>query len=83
MLINDVRKGTKIRTTDGYTGTMLDNLKGMSRLIQIDDGPVKGDRGSEYVFKIKSAQNANGEWEDVQLSPKQQELARRIRAFGF
>jgi hypothetical protein len=69
MLINDVKKGMKIRTKDGITGTMMDNQKGIIRTIQIpmifDSRQM--DIGSCYVDTIRWVMVKN-EWEKVELS---------------
>ena len=75
MKTNDIKKGTQVRL-DGYgntTCTVMDNLKGNTRLITTKGSEVGlfDEMGSVYAWNIILAKNNKDEWEEVKLTDKQ------------
>jgi hypothetical protein len=55
MLINQVRKGAEILFKDGRKGIMMDNARGITRVIEVQVLGQCPDIGSCYVDEIYSA----------------------------
>lgn len=78
MKTNDIKKGTQVRL-DGYgsvTCTMMDNLKGVRRMIAVKGSEVAGlvdETGSVWSHKILEAK-VNGSWVKVEHTKKQLEV---------
>ena len=87
MLINEVKKGMPIRMTHGRVGTMLDNKKGNTRMVEVTNGMNGPEMGSVYAKDILSAQRTLESgvtvWVGVELSPAQKKSAGLIGAMGF
>ena len=81
MKTNDIKKGTRIQLSNGWLGTMMDNMKGIRRMAEVE-GFVK-DIGSIYAFDIYRAHNDNGDWEFIKLTPAQIKQQKAIKAMGF
>lgn len=84
MLVNDIKKGMKIRTKDGITATMMDNQRGIIRIIQMPMifDPRKMDTGSCYVDSIAWVLIKN-EWEKVEFSDAQKKQLSKVHEAGF
>lgn len=79
---NDIKKGTRVRLSNGWFGTMADNKKGNIRTVEVE-GVVK-ELGSVYTRDLEAVLNpASGEWEAVLLSKAQAKAAARITQAGF
>ena len=88
MKTNDIKKGTEIRTKQlgvSVSGTMMDNLKGNTRLIKTHGSEVGmfDEIGSVYATDIIMAVNSDGVWEDVEHTDKQTKTADFRRLAGF
>jgi hypothetical protein len=83
MLINDIKKGTRVKLRNGWFGTMADNAKGNIRMVDVEG--FEREIGSVYSHDIQyvltDAEAAR--WEDVELSPAQLKKANAIRQMGF
>lgn len=79
---NDVKKGATVLFKNGRTAEVIDNRKGIRRMIKIEvlGQPNTFDMGDEYVYKWKEVLQ-NGVRYQVVLPPKLQEQADRIRMF--
>ena len=79
MLTNEIKKGTRVRTTQLGTpvsGVMMDNsLKGNTRLIETKGSEVGlfDEMGSVYAYDIVAAE-VDGEWVNVEHTEKQLKL---------
>lgn len=88
MLVNDIKKGARIKLRNGWFGTMADNKKGNIRMVDVE-GYFR-ETGSVYshdIALVRVDPNAvddgvNG-WERVTLSPAQEKSAKFIRSMGF
>lgn len=62
MLTNDIKKGAKLVLTGGRHATMVDNKKGIIRMVETDDtnGWV-AEIGSVYINEIQSADGERAE----------------------
>lgn len=82
ILANDIRKDTKLRMTGGRTATMADNKKGIIRMVTTnEDRPngIYGETGSCYLSEITHAQDQEGLWQPVFVTPAQ---ARQLALAG-
>lgn len=79
---NEVRKGAIVRLEDGRVGEVMDNRKGIRRMIKVEviGQPGTYDVGDEYVYKwSKVLQDEN--LYHVKLPEKLQKQADQIRMF--
>ena len=88
MKTNDIKKGTEIKTDQLgmlVSGTMEDNLKGNTRMIKTNGSEIGmfDEFGSVYVWNIRLAKNSEGNWEEVELTDKQQQVKEQNDALGF
>jgi len=84
MLINDVKKGMRVRLRNGWFGTMADNAKGNIRMVDVEG--LYREIGSVYVHDIADVRvrhDLGYAWEVVQLSERQAKAAKLIKASGF
>jgi len=68
MLTNDIKKGMRVKLSSGWFGTMYDNKKGNTRVVD-----VEGDFheiGSVYAWDIVAV-NVDNVWHGIELTPKQ------------
>jgi len=68
---NDLKKGTPITLRNGWAAIIMDNLKGVTRLAEVD-GLYK-EIGSIYAHDISEAY-IDGKWVPVELTDKQKQL---------
>lgn len=80
MLVNDIKKGMRVKLKNGWYGTMYDNKKGTSRTVEVEG--YFTEIGSVYSRDITSV-IVNGTWEAVTLSAAQHKSALRVSAAGF
>jgi len=69
MLSNDLKKGDRVRLTNGWKATIADNLRGNTRMATVE-GYVT-ETGSIYVWDIVG----------VELTPKQIKARDTVKAF--
>jgi hypothetical protein len=70
MKTNDIKKGMRIILTNGWQGTMMDNMRGNIRVAEIEG--IYTETGSVYAFDIAMAQPLNdGIWHKIELTEKQ------------
>lgn len=73
MRTNDIKKGTRIRLRNGWFGTMMDNMKGNTRVVDVE-GDFR-EMGSVYSHDIVMAQNGPElVWDLVDHTPAQLKL---------
>jgi len=82
MTTNEIKKGMKIKSVqlgDPVTGIMMDNMKGDRRLIDTKGSEVGlfDEMGSVYSHDIVLAE-VDGEWVEIEHTPKQLELKQRV-----
>ena len=85
MLVNDIKKGARVKMRNGWFGTMADNKKGNIRDVIVEG--IYTERGSVYSHDIACVlvdDTVCGErWVDVSLSPAQEKSAKLIKSMGF
>lgn len=78
MLTNDLKKGTRVQLRNGWYATLEDNAKGNTRVAKVEGFVTE--TGSIYAHDIVRAE-VDGEWVDVQHTPKQLKLRQMAEAF--
>ena len=81
MKTNDIKKGTRLKLACGWYGTMADNKKGNTRIVDVEG--FERETGSVYAHDIVIAKNAAGEWEPVEHTPDQILLRVKLRKLGW
>jgi hypothetical protein len=81
MKTNEIRKGQRVQLRNGWFGTMADNAKGNTRMVKVEGDYTE--IGSVYSHDILRAENAQGSWEAVQHTDKQEKLRNTVARFGF
>jgi hypothetical protein len=70
MKTNDLKKSTRIKLRSGWEGTILDNKKGNTRLIDVE-GDYR-EIGSCYSHDIVAYKDAQGNWQtDIEYTESQ------------
>ena len=87
MTTNEIKKGTRVRTTQLGTpvsGVMMDSLKGNTRLIETKGSEVGlfDELGSVYAYDIIAAK-VDGEWVNVEHTEKQLKLKASVSSMGW
>lgn len=72
---NDLKKGTRIQLANGWFGTIQDNLKGNTRMCEIE-GDFR-ESGSVYSHDIVRAM-VDGSWELVEHTKPQLKLKQQV-----
>lgn len=73
MKTNDIKKGTRVLLRNGWFGTMMDNLKGNTRMVDVEG--YSREIGSVYSWDIVEAYTESGDPVSVEHTDKQ--LAQR------
>ena len=71
MTTNEIKKGMRIALRCGWYGTMMDNLKGNTRLAEVEG--IYKEMGSVYAHDIVSAM-VGGKWVTVEHTERQKKL---------
>lgn len=66
---NCIKKGWKIKLANGWNGTMMDNLKGNTRMAEIEG--YYTEIGSVYSWDIIAASQDGVTWSKIELTPAQ------------
>lgn len=72
MFANDMKKGMRVLLRNGWFGTMSDNAKGLTRIVDVEG--FEREMGSVYTFdiaKVRSCENEES-WQTVEFTPAQQ-----------
>ena len=85
MKTNDIKKGDRIRLRNGWYGTMMDNARTNTRVVDVEG--LCRETGSVYAHDIVSVQIANeyGDtvWVTVEHTPSQLKVQERdYQLFG-
>jgi hypothetical protein len=80
MFTNELKKGARVQLRNGWFATIEDNLKGNTRLATVE-GYVT-EMGSVYSHDIMAVlASVDGDyevWDDVQHTPAQEKLRKRV-----
>lgn len=84
MLTNDIKKGTRVQLRNGWFGTMMDNARGNTRMVEVEGNFTE--IGSVYAWDIARAAvpvNEKLTWLPVELTEKQIQVRKEVDAvFG-
>ena len=70
MKTNDLKKGARVRLSNGWYATLMDNKKGNIRLAEVEGNVTE--IGSIYSHDILEYRDANGEWHrDIEYTKDQ------------
>ena len=71
MKIDDLKKGTRVKQSNGWEATLLDSKKGTIRNAEVYG--ICTEAGSIYSHNIVAYKGANGDWHnDMEYSQSQQ-----------
>ena len=73
MRTNEIKKGTEIRTRQGFKTIMADNMKGNIRMVKVD-GICGEEIGSMYAHDILEVL-VDGKWVAVEHTKEQEKLS--------
>ena len=71
MKTNDIKKGMRVRLRNGWYGTMADNMKGNTRMVEVEGWFTE--TGSVYSHDIAFVE-VDGEWLTVEHTKAQLDL---------
>ena len=81
MKTNELKKGTRIVMRNGWEGTLMDNLKGNTRMAEIEGYCTE--IGSVYAHDIMRYRDAELNWHDVEHTDKQKKCKQLNAMMGF
>jgi hypothetical protein len=77
MKTNDIKKGMRVQLRNGWQGTMKDNAKGNTRMVEVEG--FYTEIGSVYSHDITAVQTTQGgEWTEVEHTPAQLKLRKLV-----
>jgi hypothetical protein len=80
MQTNQIKKGMRVQLMNGWMGTMYDNVKGNTRMVEVEG--ICREIGSVYAHDIKYA-IVDGKPDYVVLTDKQTLFQKQVKAMGF
>ncbi len=82
MKTNDLKKGVRVKLQNGWEGTVMDNKKGNTRMVEVEGHYTE--IGSVYAHDIKLWKNTEtGLWEQVEHTADQVKLKERLKSMGW
>ena len=87
MKTNDIKKGTRIRLRNGWYGTMMDNMRGNTRVVDVEG--YERETGSVYSHDILQAlipiegSALMGDVVNLEHTPAQLRLRKQMEAMGM
>jgi hypothetical protein len=81
MTTNELKKGTRIRESNGWEADLLDNMKGNTRLAKVYG--FETECGSIYAHDIEAYKDVDGNWQPVEHTPAQLKLKAHVNALGL
>ena len=80
MKTSDIKKGMRVRMANGWYGTMMDNMRGTTRLVEVEG--YYTETGSVYSHDIAMALPVKGGiWETIEYTPKELKCKEMNEAF--
>jgi len=79
MFTNDIKKGMRVILANGWYGTMMDNMKGNIRMVNVEGFCTE--IGSVYAWDISQVINPDGTIVKVTLTEKQLKTKKMADAF--
>lgn len=77
MFTKDIKKGTRIKMANGWFGTMKDNARGTTRIVEVEG--YYTETGSVYSHDIQSVQVGDS-WVVVEHTEKELQLKQQVEA---
>ena len=82
MQTNDIKKGMRILLSQGWEGTMKDNLRGKIRMVEVEG--IYTEIGSVYAHDIVGVLDvANAQWVKIEHTPAQLKLKQQLANSGW
>ena len=82
MQTNDIKKGMRILLSQGWEGTMKDNLRGKIRMVEVEG--IYTEIGSVYAHDIVVVLDvANAQWVKIEHTPAQLKLKQQLANSGW
>ena len=75
---NEIKKGDRILQANGWFGTMKDNMKGNTRMAEVEG--LFTEIGSVYSHDIVAAQK-DGKWRHIEYTDAQNKLRKTVNDF--
>lgn len=80
MKTNDIKKGMRIQLRNGWMGTVMDNGRGNTRMVEVEGDYTE--IGSVYSHDILRVQ-VGSTWQAVEHTDKQKALMGQLSAMGW
>ena len=71
MKTNDIKKGTRVKLRNGWFGTMADNMRGNTRMVEVEG--LYTETGSVYAYDIVEVLVVDV-WQHVEHTKKQLDM---------
>jgi hypothetical protein len=81
MFTNELKKGDKVRLSNGWDAKIEDNQRGNTRLATVYG--LFTEMGSVYSHDIVFKYNADGSTTKIEYTPAQLKCKERAKSFGF
>lgn len=82
MKTNDLKKNTRIQLRNGWYGTICDNMKGNTRVVDVE-GDFR-EMGSCYSHDIVAYKDNEGNWHhDIEYTESQLKCKQAVMAMGW
>lgn len=79
MKTNEIKKGTRIRLRNGWNATMFDNMRGNTRMAEVEGFVTE--IGSVYSHDIMAVLNPDGSETPVEHTSAQIKLRTQVSSF--
>ena len=79
MKTNEIKKGMRVKLRNGWYGTMMDNMRGNTRMVEVEG--YETEIGSVYSHDIAMVK-VDGIWMMVHLTPAQLKLRTSVEAWA-
>lgn len=77
---NDLKKGARVRLSNGWYATIADNARGNTRMATVEGFVTE--TGSVYAHDIQET-FIGGDWLKVTHTKDQQQMRQRVTTWGF
>ena len=78
MRTNEIKKGMRVKMNKGWIGTMFDNMRGNTRMVEVEGDFTE--IGSVYAHDIAKVWVDNT-WVNVEHTPSQLKMKKQVEAF--
>jgi hypothetical protein len=79
---NDIKRGWRVQLLNGWYGTMKDNARGNTRIVEVEG--IYTETGSVYAHDIALAFDpATGTSHRIEYTPAQLKLKQQLAAMGW